>query len=194
MKSTHVVAFGTLLTIFAAGCSKPAPEAPAAPAAPAAEAAPAAQQLQVSKSVTIEAPIATVWAKVKDFNALNGWLPAVAKDEIVEGNNNEVGAVRLLTLGDGGTIKEKLLAYDEAAHSFQYSILEGVLPVSDYVSTLALTADGETKTTVTWSSTFQRKDTSATPAEGATDQVATDAVNGVYDAGLGNLKTVLETK
>jgi mxaD protein len=105
-----------------------------------------------------------------------------------------VGAVRLLTLADGGTIKEKLLAFDEATHSYQYTIVEGVLPVSDYVSTFTLTADGEAKTTATWSGSFKRKDVSDQPAADGTDQVATDAVTGVYTSGLDNLKKVLETK
>ena len=63
--------------------------------------------------MTINASAGKVWKAVKDFNALNTWHPAVAKDDIVEGTNNTVGAVRLLTLKDGGTIKEKLLAFND---------------------------------------------------------------------------------
>ena len=90
----------------------------------------AAPVLTTSKSITVNAPADKVWNAAKDFNGLNTWHPAVAKDEIVEGNNNAVGAVRLLTLKDGGTIKEKLISYDGAGRSFKYSIIEGVLPVS----------------------------------------------------------------
>ena len=71
----------------------------------------AAPKLTASESVTIQAPAAAVWDKVKDFDSLNNWHPAVASDQIVEGSNDQVGAVRLLTLKDGGTIKEKLLAF-----------------------------------------------------------------------------------
>ena len=74
----------------------------------------AAPWLHVRETVTIDAPAGKVWKAVKDFNALNTWHPALAKDDIVEGSNNTVGAVRLLTLKDGGTIKEKLLAFSEA--------------------------------------------------------------------------------
>src|SRR5271168_4984259 len=72
----------------------------------------AAPWLHVRQTITINAPAGKVWKAVKDFNALNSWHPALAKDEIVEGTNNTVGAVRLLTLKDGGTIKEKLLAFN----------------------------------------------------------------------------------
>ena len=91
-----------------------------------------APHLHTSKTVSINASADKVWSTVKDFNALNSWHPAVEKDEIVEGKNNTVGAVRLLTLKGGGTIKEKLLAFNPASRSFAYSIVEGVLPVSSY--------------------------------------------------------------
>ena len=104
----------------------------------------AAPVLKVSKEVTIDAAADKVWAKIKNFDGLNTWHPAVEKDEIVSGKNNEVGAVRLLTLKGGGTIKEKLLAFDAKRHSFKYAILEGVLPVSDYTSTVIVTRPART--------------------------------------------------
>ncbi|GAC1629954.1 MAG: hypothetical protein NVS9B10_21880 [Nevskia sp.] len=191
MKPIYAVAAVSLVAAVAAGCKPaPAPAPPAAPA-PAAAAAPAAPApaavLEVSKSVSIDAPVATVWAKVKDFDKLNAWHPAVAKDEIVEGKANEVGAVRLLTLGDGGTVKEKLTAFDDAGHSFGYTIVEGVLPVADYNSKLVVAADGDKKSTVTWSGSFKH-------AEKADDKTATDTITSVYTTGLDNLKKVLETK
>ena len=75
----------------------------------------AAPWLHVTQTVDIQAPASKVWDTAKNFDQLNTWLPPVAKDEIVEGQNNTVGAVRLLTLKDGGTVKEKLLAYTPAA-------------------------------------------------------------------------------
>ncbi|HKE47488.1 MAG TPA: SRPBCC family protein [Rhodanobacteraceae bacterium] len=147
--------------------------------------------LKVTKSVTIDAPADKVWDQVKNFDGLNTWHPAVAKDEIVSGKNNEVGAERLLTLKDGGTIKEKLLAFDAKNHSYKYAILEGVLPVSDYTSTVSVVAAGKDKSTVTWSGSFKRKDTSEKPAANADDATATKTMSGVYEAGLDNLKKMM---
>ena len=141
--------------------------------------------LQSSKSIQINAPAADVWNRVKDFNALNTWHPAVAKDEIVEGANNEPGAVRLLTLGDGGQIREKLLAFDAAGMNYSYAILEGVLPVSNYQSTVSVEADSDTSSTVTWSGNYDH-------AEGADDATATSTIDGVYQGGLENLKKLAE--
>lgn len=69
-----------------------------------------AADLQVVEKVAINAPASKVWEKVNNFGDLGAWHPAVAKTEIVDGKNNEKGAVRLLTLQDGGTIKETLTA------------------------------------------------------------------------------------
>ncbi len=152
----------------------------------------AAPELHLTKSITIDAPAAKVWSTIKDFNGWTAWHPALASDEIVEGTNNKVGAVRLLTLKGGGTIKEKLLAQSDASHSVRYTILESVLPVSDYKSHLAVKSSGAGKSVVTWSGNFKRKDTGATPGDKENDKAATEAITGVYQSGLDNLKKVVE--
>jgi mxaD protein len=154
----------------------------------------AAKTLHVTKTTTINADAAKVWDVVKNFDGLNTWHPAVAKDEIVSGTNNKVGAVRLLTLKDGGTIKEKLLIYSADSHQFKYSILEGVLPVSSYTSIFVVKSAGKGKSTVSWSGNFKRKDVGAKPADNANDKTATDTISAVYQAGLDNLKKVAEAK
>jgi mxaD protein len=154
----------------------------------------AAPDLRVTKSVTIDAPVDKVWSTVKDFNNWPSWHPALASDEIVEGSNGKVGAVRVLTLKGGGTIKEKLLSQNDMQHSFSYTILESVLPVSDYTSHLKVKAMGADKSTVTWSGKFKRKDTGENPGEKENDKAATGAITGVYQSGLDNLKKVVEGK
>jgi mxaD protein len=154
----------------------------------------AAPVLHTSKTITIDASAYKVWHTAKDFNALNTWHPALASDEIVEGTNNSVGAVRLLTLKGGGTIKEKLLAFDEKAHSFKYAIVESVLPVSDYTSTFVVKSLGKGKASVVWSGRFKRKNVGANPGEKENDKTAIDAIDGVYQSGLDNLKKIVEAK
>jgi len=152
----------------------------------------AAPTLHVTQTISIDASASKVWKTVKSFDALNAWHPAVATDQIVEGTNDTVGAVRLLTLKGGGTIKEKLLSFEPARHKFGYEIVEGVLPVSDYKSTLSVTSAGKGKSTVTWSGHFKRKNTGDSPADNENDKTATDTITGVYTGGLQNLKKMLE--
>ena len=154
----------------------------------------AAPVLHVTKTAVIEASAYKVWHTAKDFNALNTWHPALASDEIVEGTNNTVGAVRLLTLKGGGTIKEKLLAYDASGHSFKYAILEGVVPLSDYTSTFVVKSLGKGKSEVIWSGRFKRKDTSDHPSDKENDKAAIDTANAIYQGGLDSLKKIVEAK
>ena len=154
----------------------------------------AAPQLHVKKSITIAAPADKVWETAKNFNGLNTWHPALASDEIVSGTNNTVGAMRLLTLKGGGTIKEKLLEFDDTGHRFRYSIVEGVVPVSHYVSNFVVTSLGADKTMVTWSGHFKRKNLGDSPADNENDKTATDAISGIYQSGLDNLKKMVEAK
>jgi mxaD protein len=154
----------------------------------------AAPELHVHKTVTINASADKVWNLVKDFNGLNNWHPAIAKDDIVEGTNNTVGAVRLLSLKGGGTIKEKLLAFDAAGHSFRYAIVEGVIPVSSYTSHLSVKSAGDNKSTVTWSGKFKRKNVGENPGDSENDKTAVDTITGVYQSGLDNLKKLAEAQ
>ena len=154
----------------------------------------AAPVLHTSKSITIDASAYKVWHTVKDFNALNTWHPALASDEIVEGDNNTVGAVRVLTLKGGGTVKEKLLAFDEKGHSFKYSIVDGVLPVSDYTSTFVVKPLGKGKALAVWSGRFKRKNVGENPGDKENDKAAIDTIDGVYTSGLENLKKIVEAK
>ena len=151
-----------------------------------------AKTLKVQEEVVINAPASKVWDKASNFGDLGAWHPAVKKTDIESGTNNKKGAVRLLTLQDGGTIKEKLLAYNPKSMSYKYSILEGVLPVSSYVSTVTVKSQGENKTLVVWKGSFKRKDTSANPAAGQGDEDAVKTITGVYRGGLDNLKKISE--
>ena len=154
----------------------------------------AAPVLHVSKTITIDASASKVWNASKDFNGLATWHPALASDEIVEGTNNTVGAVRLLTLKGGGTIKEKLLAFSGPNRTFKYAIVEAVIPVSDYTSTFAVKSLGKGKSSITWSGRFKRKDLSDHPSDKENDKAAIDTANAIYQGGLDNLKKIVEAK
>src|SRR5690349_11808584 len=91
--------------------------------------------LKVTESVDIKAPAAKVWAASKDFDKLNAWHPGFSKDVLTQGQNNTPGAVRALTIKDGPTFTEELLAFDESSHTYRYRIIESPLPLKDYVAT-----------------------------------------------------------
>jgi len=141
----------------------------------------AAGSLTVSREVIVDRPAATVWKLVGSFNSLDVWLPPV-RGSSYTGNATQPGAIRVLDLGNNASVTEKLLSFGAAEHRYSYAFLSSPLPVKNYVATIELSAAGEGKTRVKWSSTFD--------AEGAPDDKAKEAIQGIYDAGLGKLSAI----
>lgn len=158
--------------------------------APAAAHGPTRQK--VTEQVTIDAAPAAVWAAVKNFDALKDWHPAVATSPADNGNN--VGSVRSLTLKGGGALTETLEAYDDAKMRYSYRAKDGgALPVTNYTSTISVRAEGA-KSIVEWRGAFYRGHPNNDPPPDQNDEAAVRAVTGIYQAGLANLKKVVEAK
>jgi hypothetical protein len=83
--------------------------------------------------------------------------------------------LRTLSLNGGGTIVEKLSAWDDAKMRYSYTILSGPLPVAKYHSTISVHA-GKKGTVIRWVGKFD--------AKGAPDDKAAEAIAGVYSGGL----------
>ncbi|MES9991342.1 MAG: SRPBCC family protein [Candidatus Thiodiazotropha sp.] len=140
----------------------------------------------------IAAPPQTIWNVVKNFHDMS-WHPAVTNTEGDGGNS--VGAMRTLTLTNGGQIVEKLEKYDEEKHSFFYrieSVDVKVLPVTNYSSWFNIKPNGEGGSLVTWKGAFYRGYPNNDPPPELSDQAAKDAVTGVYESGLAKLKEMVE--
>ncbi|MCC6223148.1 MAG: SRPBCC family protein [Thermoleophilia bacterium] len=136
---------------------------------------------RVFRSSVIDAPAAAVWERVRDFNGLPDWHPAIASSEIEDGRpSDSVGCVRSFHLQDGGHIRERLLALSDADRSCTYSILEAPMPLSDYVATLSVTpiTDGD-RAYVQWTAEF-----ACDPADeaGLVELVGDGVFQGGFDA------------
>ena len=112
-----------------------------------------------------------VWAKVGDFCGIAKWHPAVKN---CTPSQKDGAAMRLLDLGGGASVLEKLISRDDAKRSYSYAIVEGVLPVQNYVSTLTVNANGA-GSTILWTGKFD--------AKGAPDADAAKLISGIYQAG-----------
>ncbi len=118
------------------------------------------------------------WCQIKD------WHPAVTNcEETTDGG----AKIRILTLKDGGKIKEKLL--DDKPNFYRYEIVESPLPVKNYQAQFALTPDDDDEDEINfaWSAVFD-------PADGKTDKEARDVITGIFKAGLDNIKVLAGAK
>lgn len=90
-------------------------------------------------SSVIEAPTEEVWAYVRNFNELPKWFPGVVDSHIETGKAaDEVGCVRNFGLEDGARMREQLLAFSAPEHSFTYKMIDGPMPVQNYVASVRL--------------------------------------------------------
>ena len=107
-------------------------------------------------SIILKAPVETVWSMARNFNGLPGWAPAVARSKIEDGLDADVvGCVRSFHLHDGGNVRERLLALDDAQYSFTYNFEKPAFPIKNYLATLRLYPVTATdQTFVEWTATF----------------------------------------
>lgn len=112
--------------------------------------------VEVYVSHVIDAPADTVWARIRDFNALPAWMPIVVSSRIEEARpSDQVGCVRAFELEDGGRIRERLLGLSDYDYRCTYSILESPMGVTNYVANLKLTPVTESgQTFAEWSAEF----------------------------------------
>jgi Polyketide cyclase / dehydrase and lipid transport len=120
-----------------------------------------------------------LWKQFGGWCSIKDWHPAIAAcEESKEGETQ----FRTLTLKDGGKIKEKLLEMTEGR--YKYAIIESPLPVKNYEAQFALTPDDDDMDEINfaWSAVFD--------PEGKTDKEAKAVIDGIFKAGLDNIKVL----
>ena len=128
---------------------------------------------EVREQGELGAGIDEVWKVVGDFI---GMLEASGIP--VEAEGEGVGMTRKISMGPAPII-ERLEERDEDAKKLVYSIVEGPLPVSSYVSTMQLSDAGAGRTTLVWSSTFE-----PVGDEAAAKQI----ISSIYSGGIAGLQ------
>jgi hypothetical protein len=119
---------------------------------------------RVYNSIVINAPIESVWKRIRDFHDFS-WAPSVIAqcEKVGDKGGTTVGARRLLN----GSFLDTLIAYSELEHRIMYSIDDAPSPISpkeisNYVGDLHLlpiTYGG--KTFAEWSGRWESKSTEA---------------------------------
>jgi hypothetical protein len=147
---------------------------------------------KVVEQITLTAAPAVAWAKIRNFDALKDWHPAVAESPADKGNQE--GSVRAVMLKSGGKLIETLESYDDARMKYAYRAKDGgALPVTNYTSTISVRAEGA-KTVVEWRGAFYRGYPNNDPPPEQNDEAAVRAVTAVYRAGLENLAKIVDGK
>lgn len=113
---------------------------------------------ETSVTRTVNAPADWVFGIVSDHEGTPSWVPKVRDVTLLQPGTpkNGVPAVRRVEfrpLG-WGTIDEKIVAYDPESHTFSYTIIGGMLGVTDHLGTFTVVEDEE-GCSVTWAVWFE---------------------------------------
>ena len=138
---------------------------------------------RVYTSSVINASAARVWARVRDFNGLSNWHPAIAESRIENGEPaDKVGCIRNFSLRNGDRLREQLLGLSDFDMFCTYSILDLPMPLTNYVATLRLTPiTDQDRTFIEWSADFD----CAPDREG---ELLSNIGGGVFQGGFDALK------
>ena len=139
--------------------------------------------IKVYVSTVIDSSADNVWSRIRDFNALPQWHPAIADSRIENSEPaDRVGCIRHFHTQGGGMIRERLLGLSDYDYTQTYEILESPMGVADYVATLKLTpiTDGN-RCFAEWSAEFDC-------AEGRERELTETIGTGVFQAGFDALK------
>ena len=138
---------------------------------------------RVYTSSVINASAARVWARVRDFNGLSHWHPAIAESRIENGEPaDKVGCIRNFSLRNGDRLREQLLGLSDFDMFCTYSILDSPMPLTNYVATLRLTPiTDQDRTFIEWSADFD----CAPDREG---ELLSNIGGGVFQGGFDALK------
>jgi hypothetical protein len=111
---------------------------------------------RVYASSVINASAARVWARLRDFNGLSNWHPAIAESRIENSEPaDKVGCIRNFSLRNGDRLREQLLGLSDYDMFCTYSILDSPMPLTNYVATLRLTPiTDQDRTFIEWSADF----------------------------------------
>src|ERR1700676_3783049 len=124
---------------------------------------------QVDASIEIAVSPDDLWQLIGGVGSLPDWLSSIPSSKLTEG-----GRVRWLANRDGERLVERLVAFDDAARSYSYSILDAPFPVTEYLATLRVhQTDGGRCSRVEWFARFK--------PNGVSDHEASQLFQGIFD-------------
>ena len=116
--------------------------------------------MKVDASIVIEKPASEVWRLLRDFIGLTVWSNAVTGARITNKKAaDQLGAIRELEIEGGSVFVETLVAMSDEQRTLTYNIVDGPIPVTDYLATMQVFSVTENdQSFVRWSAEFSTPD------------------------------------
>jgi len=99
----------------------------------------------------IAAPSCEVWAAIKSIGGLDRWFPVIRSCHVEGGG---VGAIRILTLTDGGEMRDRIVEIADAEGRLRYERYQSPFPVKSCAGTVEVRAAGHQRSELSWKVTI----------------------------------------
>lgn len=139
----------------------------------------------VHLSRRIAASADSIWEIVKDFGALDKWVPPVPGPLELTGDAATPGTERVFRNDGEISFVEVFLGNDEDRREHSYGITKAPLPISNHRATIRVTEDGD-DSLVEWKAEFDAD-------ESVGEQIAESMVKYTYEPGLTELARLVES-
>jgi hypothetical protein len=113
---------------------------------------------KIDYATVIDADADRVWKVLRQFGDIPNWFPGAVTKSIIEDNlpQTTVGCVRVMTLSNGNTLRERLLSMDESNRTFSYGFDDSSLPYDDFLMTIQLVPLSDSpRTFIRWTARFE---------------------------------------
>jgi len=99
----------------------------------------------IRQDIVIEASPGQVWAAVRDVGAVHRRLtPGYVVETRLDGDT------RILTLPNGGMVRELIVAIDDEARRLADAVVEGRMPLVHHHASVQVFAEGEDRSRLVW--------------------------------------------
>lgn len=132
------------------------------------------EKLNVTKKIRV--PLDAVWSAISNIDNLDRWFSAI-KHCHVEGQG--VGAIRTLTLSEGGIIRDIIEEVDFEKHQLCYKCITLPFPVSNYQGAVNLSSTSEGETDLSWSAKYQVSNENQQEMRTLILSILNDGINGI---------------
>ncbi|MCX7099007.1 MAG: SRPBCC family protein [Methylococcales bacterium] len=103
------------------------------------------EHINVTK--TINAIADQAWAAISRIGGLDRWFPIISGCSVLGAGE---GATRILTMVDGGKIKDRIESIDHQQQSLRYNRIESPFPVLSYLGTVNVRKVSDAKAELSW--------------------------------------------
>ena len=131
-------------------------------------------QINITKIIVTNADL--VWTAISGIDGLERWFPIIADCSVL---GTGEGAIRLITLADGGKIKDRIELIDHKQQILRYNRVESPFPVQRYIGTVQVCKESDVSAKLSWTIDIDVQEVHRDELHGLVYQAISDGIDGL---------------